>query len=44
MIKKIPINLTKYIDLGKIDDTFTAEDLGIMLVYDVEVTQPSTNA
>lgn len=38
LIRKIPINLTKYIDLGKTDDTIIIDDLGLMLLFDVELT------
>jgi hypothetical protein len=36
----VTVNLTKYLGQGKIDDTISLDDLGILLIFEVEITKP----
>lgn len=38
LLKQINMNLAIFVDKGKIDDVITFQDIGVMFVFDMEVT------
>ena len=39
LLKQINMNLAIFVDKGKIDDIINFQDIGVMFVFDIEVTQ-----